>query len=250
MYATGLSSPTLGDAARPFRARFSLPGLVLGSRPILGPLSLDLAAGEWVAVLGPSGIGKSSLLKAAAGLLPSGNLDRRAVAWMAQDPLLLPWRRVIDNVLIGAALRGEAPDRARAAALLARLGLGDWLDAWPHQLSGGMRQRVALARTLMEDRPLVLMDEPFSALDPINRIRLQDLAAETLADRAVLFVTHDPQEALRLADRIHILAGHPATLGPALEPAERRPRDPLAGIHLPLLRQVQAALLQADEGGA
>ncbi|HJO88014.1 MAG TPA: ATP-binding cassette domain-containing protein, partial [Rhodospirillales bacterium] len=110
----------------------------------------------------------------------------------------------------------------------------------PTKLSGGMRQRTALARTLMEDRPVVLMDEPFSALDAITRIRLQDMAAELLNDRTVLLVTHDPLEALRLGDRIHVLAGRPVTLDEPLIPVGVRPRD----LHDPAVLAGQADLLE------
>ncbi len=156
--------------------------------------------------------------------LPSGR-----IAYMAQQDLLLPWMTVLDNVLLGPTLRRERPDpetRGRARDLLARVGLGGREGDRPAALSGGQRQRVALARTLMEDRPLVLMDEPFSALDAITRLRLQELAAELLAGRTVLLVTHDPLEALRLCHRIHVMAGAPAHVGPALEPPAAPPRAP------------------------
>ncbi len=132
-------------------------------------------------------------------------LDGR-IALMAQQDLLLPWLSVRDNVLLGHRLRGASRAELRrlrepAAALLARVGLERDADRLPGTLSGGMRQRAALARTLMEDRPIVLMDEPFSALDVVTRHRLQDLAAELLVGRTVLLVTHNPLEALRLGHR-------------------------------------------------
>ena len=134
--------------------------------------------------------------------------------------------------------------------MLDRVGLGAEADALPHTLSGGMRQRVALARTLMEDRPIVLMDEPFSALDAITRIRLQELAAGLLAGRTVLLVTHDPLEALRLGDRIYVMAGRPASLhsAPAPDgPPPRKPRDrSLQAMHAELLERLTAA----DDAGA
>jgi len=199
-------------------------------------LSLTLDAGRWTCLLGASGVGKSSLLRLLAGLLPpepptaiaagDGRPLAGRIAYMAQQDLLLPWLSALDNVLIGARLRGERPDRGRAGDLLRRLGVGDAAHLRPAALSGGMRQRVALARTLMEDRPLVLMDEPFSALDAVTRLRLQDLAAEALAGRTVLLVTHDPLEALRLGDRLHVLTGRPARLSEPIEPAGTRPRPP------------------------
>ncbi|MDE0049981.1 MAG: ABC transporter ATP-binding protein [Rhodospirillales bacterium] len=218
-------------------------------------LELALEQGRWTCLLGPSGVGKSSLLRVIAGLerLEAGGLSVRAgasVAYMAQQDLLMPWLSALGNVSLGARLRGEAPDRARALAMLERVGLGGDAEALPHTLSGGMRQRVALARTLMEDRPIVLMDEPFSALDAITRMRLQELAAGLLAGRTVLLVTHDPLEALRLGDRIYIMAGRPASLqsAPAPDgPPPRKPRDrSLQAMHAELLERLSAA----DDAGA
>ncbi len=204
-------------------------------RGVFRDLDLDLPAGEITCLLGPSGVGKSSLLRLIAGLAPTatatalaasdgGPLDGR-VAYMDQRDLLYPWLTVIDNVLLGSRLRGERPDRARALALLKHVGLADRAGDRPRVLSGGMRQRAALARTLMEDRPVVLMDEPFSSLDALTRLKLQDLAAELLADRTVLLVTHDPLEALRLGHVVHVLSGAPAVLRTPLRPAGPPPRD-------------------------
>ena len=190
---------------------------------------------------------------AGLGRLEAGSLsilNGASVAYMAQQDLLMPWLSALGNVSLGARLRGEKPDRGRALAMLDRVGLGAEADALPHTLSGGMRQRVALARTLMEDRPIVLMDEPFSALDAITRIRLQELAAGLLAGRTVLLVTHDPLEALRLGDRIYVMAGRPASLhsAPAPDgPPPRKPRDrSLQAMHAELLERLTAA----DDAGA
>ena len=218
-------------------------------------LELALERGRWTCLLGPSGVGKSSLLRVIAGLeqLESGNLSvlgGASVAYMAQQDLLMPWLSALDNVSLGARLRGEKPDRERALAMLERVGLGAEADALPRTLSGGMRQRVALARTLMEDRPIVLMDEPFSALDAITRMRLQELASGLLAGRTVLLVTHDPLEALRLGERIYVMAGRPASLGLAAAPDGPPPRKPgdrsLQALHAELLDQLTAA----DDAGA
>jgi len=232
------------DSAPAFRLAGS--GFAYGDRAVLAPFSLDLAAGETVAILGASGCGKSTLLRLIAGLLPGQPSPFAGqVAWMAQQDLLLPWLSLQDNILLGTRLRGEIPDLGRAQTLLARLGLADRANTPPASLSGGMRQRAALARTLMEDRPLVLMDEPFSALDAITRAAMQDLASEMLAQRSVLLVTHDPAEACRLADRIFILSGQPAGLQQVAELPAGAPRDPLSAPVLPILRSVQAALQKA-----
>lgn len=180
-------------------------------------LDLDLVAGQWTCLLGPSGCGKTSLLRLMAGLIDqqhhvSGAITcsdgkglRNRIAYMAQQDLLLPWLNVLDNVCLKTRLsQGSVSPQVRekASQLLAQLNLSDINHKLPDQLSGGMRQRVALARTLMQDTPIVLMDEPFSALDAVNRYKLQNLAVEVLKDRTVLLITHDPQEALRLSDQL------------------------------------------------
>ena len=250
MPAKGTVLALVGEVSPGFR--LLLPaGLALGGMPVLGPMVLAVPGGQVTALLGPSGYGKSTLLRLAAGLLavPAGGAvaaeDGRPltgrIAYMAQQDLLVPWRDLLGNVVMGAHLRGEAPDLDRARGLLAAVGLTP-ADAAkrPAQLSGGMRQRAALARTLMEDRPIVLMDEPFSAVDAPTRHRLQSLSARLLAGRTVLLVTHDPLEALRLADHIHVLGGNPATPSEVPVPAGAPPR-PAAD---PALLAAQAALLE------
>ncbi len=234
------------------------PGLSIGVRVLayqgtnlFENLRFRLEPGSWTCLLGPSGVGKTSLLRLIAGLAPGAlvvaddgvGLERR-VALMAQQDLLLPWLPVVDNVILGFRLRGANRAerrrlRERATQLLARVGLERQAQSLPATLSGGMRQRAALARTLMEDRPIVLMDEPFSALDAITRHRLQDLAAELLVSRTVLLVTHNPLEALRLGHRVYVLSGRPATPRGPLLPRGTPPRD--AGD--PTLLALQAELL-------
>ncbi len=211
--------------------------LSFGGRVVFRDLSLTVPAGRTTCLLGPSGVGKTSLLRLIAGLAKSDGAvsadDAQPVAgriaWMGQQDLLLPWATALDNILLGVRLRGgraDHDDRDRALSLLEAVGLADRAGSRPDALSGGMRQRVALARTLFEDRPVVLMDEPFSALDAITRLRLQDLAAGLLAGRTVLMVTHDPMEALRLGHQVLVLSGHPAALSDPILPPGPVPRPP------------------------
>jgi putative hydroxymethylpyrimidine transport system ATP-binding protein len=160
---------------------------------------------------------------------------------MAQTDLLYPWLRVIDNVMLGSRLRRERRDASRAMHLLERVGLADRARALPMELSGGMRQRTALARTLYEDRPMVLMDEPFSALDAVTRARVQELAAELLHGRTVLLITHDPMEACRLGHKLVVLAGHPAALGAPIAVPGEVPR----ALDDPDLLRTQGQLMRA-----
>ena len=211
--------------------------LRLGGLALFQALDLRLESGCWTCLLGQSGTGKTSLLRAVAGLLePDGGRIQASdgrplhgrIAYMAQQDLLLPWLSALDNVTLGSRLRGErsAQHKQKARDLLAQVGLAGAENMLPEALSGGMRQRVALARTLMEDRPVVLMDEPFSALDALTRCRLQTLAARLLAGRTVLLVTHDPFEALRLGHVIDVLAGTPTRLMQSLKPPGKPPRSP------------------------
>ena len=224
--------------------------LAFSGRVLFEGLDLDLEAGRTTCLLGPSGVGKTRLLRLIAGLDDAaggtvGDGEERSLAgrlsYMAQQDLLLPWLSVRENVTLGASLRGRvtADDRAQADRLLERVGLREVAGALPNTLSGGMRQRAALARTLFEDRPLVLMDEPFSALDAITRFQIQALAAELLTGRTVLLVTHDPLEALRLGHRILVLSGRPARLEEAEAPPGAPPHAPAD----PTLMRLQADLL-------
>ena len=212
-----------------------------GAAPgLFGPLRLDLPLGQVTCLLGASGVGKSTLLRLLAGLPTGvafeGQVNRLPAALMAQEDGLLPWLTVAQNVGLGARLRGEVA--ADPAALLAAVGLAGFADRLPGTLSGGQRQRVALARTLAEDRPLVLLDEPFSALDARWRLEIGALALRLLAGRRVLIVTHDPAEAARLGDQILILTRDGLVPHPAPEGAVPRRHDTA-----PVLK-AQAALME------
>ncbi len=208
-----------------------------GDTPVFAGLDLKVAAGRWTCLLGSSGVGKSTILKLFAGLADqvdfTGQLGAEgmglngSVALMAQDDLLMPWLTALENVLLGARLRGDKPDSARALDVLERVGLSEKAGQKPAELSGGQRQRVALARTLMEDRPIVLLDEPFSALDAKTRAQMQDLACELLAGRTVLLVTHDPAEAARLGHQIILMTEESTqAITPPQSDAPRAATDP------------------------
>lgn len=228
---------------------FALRGTVrIGPKRLFGPLSLDVPAGEWTCLLGASGVGKTTILRLCAALDGTAQLDGDIItsdgvpipgraALMAQNDLLMPWLSALDNVLIGARLRGEAPDRARARDVLTRVGLSAHAEKRPDTLSGGERQRVALARTLMEDRPIILLDEPFSALDARTRADMQSLAAELLTGRTVLMVSHDPAEAVRLGQQVVLLTPEGCT--PIAMPDTPTPR----GVDDPATLAAQGALL-------
>ncbi|MCG8507778.1 MAG: ABC transporter ATP-binding protein [Rhodospirillales bacterium] len=226
-----------------------------GGVKLFEELDVTLAEGTLTCLLGPSGVGKSTLLRFILGL-ETGNANGGTVACsdglplagraalMAQRDCLLPWLNVLENVTLGSRLRGEAAEienrRKRALGLISEVGLSGWETAMPETLSGGMRQRAALARTLMEDRPVVLMDEPFSGLDAITKIRLQSLSARMLKGRTVLLVTHDPLEALRLGNRIIVMAGRPVRLD---EPPQL-PGEPPRDVDDPAVLEAQGDLLR------
>ncbi|MCV2894983.1 ABC transporter ATP-binding protein [Lentibacter sp. XHP0401] len=209
--------------------------------PIFSDLDLTLKPQSWTCLLGASGVGKSTVLRLFAGLAEGvrfdGDLsDPGRVAMMAQQDLLMPWLSVLDNVLLGARLRGARPDHDFARDRLAQVGLADHADKQPSALSGGQRQRVALARTLMEDCAVVLLDEPFSALDALTRAQMQELTAELLHLRTVLLVTHDHNEAARLGETILIMT--PTGLVEIAAPTSPIPRD----IHAADVLRAQANL--------
>ncbi len=187
-------------------------------------VTLEVGAGEFVSVVGPTGCGKSTLLNVAAGLLapstgsvavfgqPLAGINTRA-GYMFQAESLMPWRTALGNVMAGLEFRGVASAREQAEAWLRRVGLGAFGDRYPHQMSGGMRKRASLAQTLALDPDIILMDEPFSALDIQTRQLMENEVLDLWAakKKAVLFITHDLDEAIAMSDRVVVLSAGPAS---------------------------------------
>jgi NitT/TauT family transport system ATP-binding protein len=211
-----------------------------GVLPAIADVTLSVAQGSFVSILGPSGCGKSTLLKIAAGLLPASGgavrlagtpvvAPRRDVGMVFQQPTLLPWRNVLDNVLVPARAQGldMAAARARALELIALVGLKGFERAYPHELSGGMQQRAGLARAFVHEPAMLLMDEPFAALDALNRERMAMELLEfwSRSRRSVLFVTHGIQEAVFLSDRVVVLCERPARVVEDIAIDLPRPRN-------------------------
>ncbi len=257
------ASPAIEFSAvdKRFRLKGSTDELLAATR-----VSFSVADGEVVSLIGPSGCGKSTLLNLGSGLdQPSAGTVRVAgievrgpnpqVAFMLQKDLLMPWRTVQRNVEFGLELRGAAAEqRAQTAQrLLAQCRLAGFADHYPHQLSGGMRQRAALARTLAVDPLVLLMDEPFSALDAQTKMILQQDLARTVAEqrKTVLFITHDLAEAVALSDRILVMSERPGTIAAQIE-VELPDRDnPMARRKHPALSTYVnelMALLKLDAG--
>ena len=230
--------------------------LTYGGRPpvvALDGVDLADAPGEFAVLLGPSGCGKSTLLRALAGLVrpTAGEALASSVAYMPQRDLLLPWRRVLGNATFAAELAGVPPveARQRAQALLGRFGLEGFERAWPTQLSGGMRQRLALLRTFLAPRDTLLLDEPFGALDAITRREMQGWLQGVLAEepRTVLLVTHDIEEALTLADTVYVMSPRPGRIVDRVDVSLARPRDATT-LTSAEFTALKAHLLRALEG--
>src|SRR3984893_11136253 len=210
-----------------------------GAFHALAPVTLSIPQGRFVSLIGPSGCGKSTIFNIIAGLLEptagkvridgidaTGTIGR--VGYMLQKDLLLPWRSVVDNVILGMEIQGvplkEA--RARALTLLHRYGLSGFEHLHPSSLSGGMRQRAALLRTLLFDTDVILLDEPFGALDAQTKLQMQEWLMQLWSDfgKTVLFVTHDVEEAIYLSDEVHVMGTRPGRIIASIPVHLPRPR--------------------------
>jgi len=222
-----------------------------GAVQALENVTLDVADGDVLAVVGPSGCGKSTLLELLAGLQApdAGHVTAPPAAYMPQRDLLLPWRTALANAALALECAGLPPRaaRGRARPLFERFGLAGFEQARPAGLSGGMRQRVAFMRTLLAGRPLLLLDEPFGALDSITRAEMQEWLARALADepRTVVFVTHDVEEALYLADRVAVLSRRPGRVVAELAVPFARPRPRRETVTDPAFAELKEQALEA-----
>ena len=208
-------------------------------RQILRPIDLSIPHGKFVSIIGPSGCGKSTLFNIVAGLLPptSGDItiggksilgEKGFVGYMLQKDMLLPWRTIIDNIILGLEIKGVPKREARKQALplMEKYGLLGFEKNYPCELSGGMRQRAALLRTLLYDREIILLDEPFGALDAQTRQSMQNWLLEIWEDfhKTVLFVTHDMDEAIYLSDIIYVFSERPGYVKEKINVNLKRPR--------------------------
>ncbi len=208
--------------------------------PALDDVNLTVEDGKFVSIIGPSGCGKSTMFNIIAGLTPPTGGDVFAdgesiagragyVGYMLQKDMLLPWRNILDNIILGLEVRGVPRKKAvgRALPLIEKYGLKGFEKHYPDELSGGMRQRAALLRTLLYDRDIMLLDEPFGALDAQTRLLMQNWLLEIWRDfgKTILFVTHDIDEAIYLADEIYVFTKRPGKIKAKIEVPIKRPRS-------------------------
>lgn len=238
-------------------------GKSFGALAVLEDLSLSVAEGEFVSILGPSGAGKSTLFQILTGaypqdagtvafdgrpLAPAGHQTGREFAFMPQRDALMPWRRIIDNATLGLEVQGvgRAAARAKVLPLFQQFGLAGFEHHYPAQLSGGMRQRVALLRTVVQDRKMLLLDEPFGALDALTRASMQRwLEGMWEKNRwTALLITHDIREAIYLSDRIYVLSARPARVIQEFRVPLPRPRS-LSDLTSPAATKIENQLLEA-----
>ncbi len=206
----------------------------------LREVGIEIGEGEFVSIVGPSGCGKSTLFNIIAGLVkpssgsvlldgcqPDDLLGR--VGYMPQRDMLMPWRTVLDNTTLGLELNGMKKKQAHKVALdeFERFGLSGFEDHWPAKLSGGMKQRAALLRTFLAGRELMLLDEPFGALDALTRGEMQEWLLDVWQEdrKTILFVTHDVEEAVYLSDRVYVMSGRPGTMSLCVDVDLPRPRE-------------------------
>jgi ABC-type nitrate/sulfonate/bicarbonate transport system ATPase subunit len=235
------------------------------SLPVLADITLQAEAGSFVSVIGPSGAGKTTLFNIIAGLdeptsgriLINGHQAPKRlgrIAYMPQKDLLLPWRNVLDNAIIGLEVQGIERSRARRQALelMPRFGLAGFEAEYPAALSGGMRQRVAFLRTFLAARDIMLLDEPFGALDALTRSELQDWLLSLWQDLnlTVLMITHDVDEAVLMSDRVYVVSPRPAKVLLALEIDLPRPRSSVTTSTLPAFMRYRTQLLATLRGGS
>jgi ABC-type nitrate/sulfonate/bicarbonate transport system ATPase subunit len=238
-------------------------GKTFGETVALAPTTLEVAEGSFVAVVGPSGCGKSTLFNVIAGLLsPDAGAVRLAgddvtghtghVGYMLQKDLLVPWRTVEDNITMAARLTRRVTPAAREEArrVAQQYGLGEFLRHYPRALSGGMRQRVAFMRTLVTHQTLLLLDEPFGALDAQTRLEMQQWLLQVWRDsgRTVLFITHDVDESIFLADRVLVMSPRPGRVVADLANPLARPRD-VEMLTDPVFIEMKARILHLLHGG-
>lgn len=229
-----------------------------GDIDVLADISLNIAAGEFVSILGPSGAGKSTILRILTGgqrpdrgeiLFEGTPLEewRRPFAFMPQRDALMPWRRILDNTTLGLEVQGmkRAEAKRRVLPLFAEFGLEGFETHYPSELSGGMRQRAALLRTVVQERPMMLLDEPFGALDALTRFGMQRWleAMWTHHNWTAILVTHDVREAVALSDRIYVLSPRPARIVHEIEIGLPRPRT-VAGPHQPQMTAIENTILE------
>lgn len=261
-YEHSNARPVAADVLRLRNIAKRFPGRTAAAAPFTAvrDLSFSVGDGEFVAIVGPSGCGKSTLLNLVAGLdRPSeGTVSLRGVAvagpnsnvgFMLQKDLLLPWRTVLHNVEFGLEARrmGRAERRERALRALERCRLTDFADRYPHQISGGQRQRAALARTLAIEPEVLLLDEPFSALDAQTKLILQQTFAETIAGSGLtsLLITHDLSEAVAMADRILVMSDRPGRIVEEIDVGLPDRDNPLARIASARAGEIVAHLFHA-----